>query len=390
MPAEQPPTTDIPPAGGSTVATAPRLFRFDHVGSLLRPAPLLDARASLEAGRIGRDDLREIEDHWIRDAIRRQQNVGLPVVTDGDYRRSAFHIDFIQRLEGIRWDEMRFHKPFAEGPSKGEAPAVFRTLAPVRHVAPITVADWQFTRGEARVPVKMTLPSPTFAHYRGGREAIDRRAYPDLDVFFADLAAAWRAEIAALAAAGCRYVQLDEVHFTFFCDPQMVAELRARGDDEKVLARTYARLINESIAGRPKDMAVGIHLCRGNRRSSWVAEGGYEPVAEELFNTIAADIFLLEYDSARAGGFEPLRHAPKGKRLVLGLVSSKTGELEPLDELLRRIEQAARYADVGDLAIGPQCGFASSTGGNKLDESAQWRKLERCAKVAMRVWGSTG
>lgn len=379
-----------PAEAGSPPAAAPRLFRFDHVGSLLRPAPLLEARTKRQAGRIGPEDLREIEDHWVRDAIRRQQNVGLSVVTDGDYRRSAFHIDFIERLEGIRWDEMRFHKAFAEGPSKGESPAVFRTHAPVRHVAPITVLDWQFTQGEARVPAKVTMPSPTFAHYRGGRAAIDAKVYPDLDVLFADLAAAWRAEIAALAAAGCRYVQLDEVHFTFFCDTRMVAELRARGDDEKALARCYARLINESIAGRPKDMAVGVHLCRGNRRSSWVAEGGYEPVAEELFNSIHADIFLLEYDSDRAGGFEPLRHAPKGKRLVLGLVSSKTGDLETPDELLRRIEQASRFADVGDLAIGPQCGFASSTGGNKLDESAQWRKLELCAKVAMRVWGSTG
>jgi 5-methyltetrahydropteroyltriglutamate--homocysteine methyltransferase len=233
------------------------------------------------------------------------------------------------------------------------------------------------------------MPSPSFAHYRGGRAAVDPGVYPDMDAFFADLAAAYRAEIAALAAAGCRYVQFDEVHFAFFCDPKMVAALRARGDDPHELAQVYTRLINDCIAERPADMAVGIHLCRGNRRSSWVAEGGYEPIAETLFNAIEADVFLLEYDSARAGGFEPLRFAPRGKRLVLGLVTSKSGELEPQDELVRRIEEAARFADIDDLAIGPQCGFASSTGGNRIDEAAQWRKLALCADVARRVWGRT-
>jgi 5-methyltetrahydropteroyltriglutamate--homocysteine methyltransferase len=366
---------------------APRTFRCDHVGSLLRPQALMDARASYAGGKLDAAGLRAVEDREIRTAIARQEEAGLAVVTDGDFRRAAFHIDFLNALDGVRWDEMRFHQVFDGGPSKGESPAVFRTSAPIRHKGSITVADWQFAQGCAKGVAKVTMPSPTFAHYRGGRAAIDERVYPDLDRFFADLAAAYRAEIAALAAAGCRYVQLDEVHFTFFCDPKMVAGLKARGDDPGRLAQTYARLINETIRDRPADMAVGVHLCRGNRRSSWVAEGGYEPVTEVLFNAVDADIFLLEYDSARAGGFEPLRFAPKGKRLVLGLVTSKSGALESADELVARIDEAAHFADIDDLAISPQCGFASSTGGNKIDETAQWRKLALCANAARRVWG---
>ncbi|MDB5569272.1 MAG: 5-methyltetrahydropteroyltriglutamate--homocysteine S-methyltransferase [Hyphomicrobiales bacterium] len=367
----------------------PRTFRVDHVGSLLRPPRLLEARAAHGAGRLDAAGLRAVEDDCIREAILRQQEAGFAVVTDGDFRRSAFHIDFLNALEGVRWDEMKFDHAFEGGPSQGESPAVFRTSAPIRHVAPITVDDWRFAQSCATAAVKVTMPSPSFAHYRGGRAAVDPGVYPDMDAFFADLAAAYRAEIAALAAAGCRYVQFDEVHFAFFCDPKMVAALRARGDDPHELAQVYTRLINDCIAERPADMAVGIHLCRGNRRSSWVAEGGYEPIAETLFNAIEADVFLLEYDSARAGGFEPLRFAPRGKRLVLGLVTSKSGELEPQDELVRRIEEAARFADIDDLAIGPQCGFASSTGGNRIDEAAQWRKLALCADVARRVWGRT-
>ena len=366
---------------------APRTFRCDHVGSLLRPPELLAARAAHAAGRLDRPGLRAVEDACIRAAVAHQQEAGLGVVTDGDFRRSAFHIDFLNAVGGIRWDEMRFHQSFAAGPSQGESPAVFRTFDKIRHAHPITVADWQFTAGCTSALAKITMPSPTFAHYRGGRAAVDSAVYPDLDRFFADLAAAYRAEIAALAAAGCRYVQLDEVHFTFFCDAKMVTALKARGDDPDSLARTYVKLNNDSVTERPADMAIGVHLCRGNRRSSWVAQGGYEPVAERLFNEIDADIFLLEYDTERAGGFEPLRFAPRGKRLVLGLVTSKTGEMEQADDLVRRIEAASRYANLDDLAIGPQCGFASSTGGNKIDEPAQWRKLALCGDVARRVWG---
>lgn len=365
----------------------PTTFRVDHVGSLLRPPDLMQARRAFATGEMDRESLRKVEDEEIHRAIARQQSAGLKVVTDGDFRRSAFHIDFLNALEGVRWDDSSFQQAFVGGPSHGESPAVFRTTDRIRHRADITVDDWRHAQACAAVTAKVTMPSPTFAHYRGGRAAIDLQAYPDLDEFFADLAAAYRAEIAALAAAGCRYVQFDEVHLAFLCDPKLVSALEERGDDPERLAKTYARLINEAVGGRPPGMAFGIHLCRGNRRSSWVAEGGYDPIAELLFNMIDADVFLLEYDSERAGGFEPLRHCPRGKRIVLGLVSSKTDELEPSDALVRRIEDASRHASVDDLGIGPQCGFASSTGGNLITEATQWRKLELCSEVAQRVWG---
>ncbi|MGE3245191.1 MAG: 5-methyltetrahydropteroyltriglutamate--homocysteine S-methyltransferase [Beijerinckiaceae bacterium] len=363
-------------------------FRADHVGSLKRSPALLAARQDFAAGKLEAAALRAIEDAAVRDAVARQEAAGLGVVTDGDQRREAFHIDFLNRIGGISWDDRRFHHAFQSGGSAGESPAVFRTSAKIRHIEPVTVADFAFLAGAAKATPKVTLPSPSFAHYRGGRAAVDSAAYPDMAEFFADLAAAYRAEIAALGNVGCRYVQLDEVHFTFFCDPKMVAALKARGDDPDELAAVYARLINESVAARRPDMSIGVHLCRGNRRSSWVAEGSYDPVAERLFNTIDADIFLLEYDTDRAGGFEPLRFVPKDKHVVLGIVTSKFPELESEDELVRRIEEASRFCPLEQLALSPQCGFASSTEGNKLAADDQWRKLERIVKVAERVWGT--
>ena len=363
-------------------------FRADHVGSLKRSPELLAARAGHATGGLSSEALRALEDRHIREIVRRQEDIGLKIVTDGDQRREAFHIDFLNRIGGVQWDAMRFHQAFQSGGSEGDSPAVFRTLAKIRHVAPICVEDFRFLAAATKATPKVTMPSPSFAHYRGGRAAVDEKVYPDMADFFADLAAAYRAEIAALGAAGCRYVQLDEVHFTFFCDPKMVAALKARGDDPDDLAGTYARLINESVRARPADMSVGVHLCRGNRRSSWVAEGGYEPVAERLFNDIDADIFLLEYDSERAGGFEPLRFVPRGRRVVLGIVTSKFPQLESEDELVRRIEDAARFCPLEQLAISPQCGFASSTEGNNVSMDDQWRKLERVVRVAERVWGS--
>ncbi|MCC2098977.1 MAG: 5-methyltetrahydropteroyltriglutamate--homocysteine S-methyltransferase, partial [Hyphomicrobiales bacterium] len=334
--------------------------------------------------------LRQIEDAHIRAVIRRQEEVGLQVVTDGDLRREAFHIDFLNRIEGIEWEASRFSQAFVSGGGAGDSPAVFRTSGKISLTTPIGIDDFSFLSSNTKVNGKVTLPSPSFAHYRGGRAAVDAGAYPDMAEFFADLAAAYRIEIAALGAAGCRYLQFDEVHFTFFCDPKMVAALKARGDDPDELAATYARLINESIAARPAGMSVGVHLCRGNRRSSWVAEGGYEPVAERLFNTINADIFLLEYDSERAGGFEPLRFVPQDRHVVLGLVTSKFPELENAEDLLRRIDAAAKHIPLAQLALGPQCGFASSTQGNRVSEDDQWRKLERVVEVAQRVWGTAG
>ncbi len=362
-------------------------LRADHIGSILRPQWLIEAREARAAGALTPAQLRVIEDSCIRDVVARQEAAGLHAITDGDYRRGAFHIDFLTQLAGIEYRARGFEK--FQGPVQdGYAPAVFETVGAIAHTHDITVEDFAFLRdATTRVP-KVTLPSPTFAHCRGGRDAIDLAAYPDLDRFFFDLAAAYRAEIASLARAGCRYVQLDEVHYTFFCDPKLAGGLRARGDDPQRLAVTYAKLINDSIAGCPEDMIIGVHLCRGNHRSSWVADGGYEPVAEVLFNEIKADRFLLEYDSSRAGGFEPLRFLPKGKFAVLGLVTTKTGEIETADLLRRRIDEAARYVTPDQLAISPQCGFASSVPGNLITPESQWAKLELCVKVATAMWGS--
>lgn len=365
-------------------------FRADHVGSLLRPDRLLEAREAHAAGTVSADELRAVEDDCIRDAVRRQEDLGLHAVTDGDYRREAFHIDFLTRLDGIKWRPARFAHGFQEGAGEGHSPAVFAVTGKVAHVEPITVEDFRFLRSATTRTAKVAMPSPSFAHCRGGRAAIDADAYPELRPFFDDLARAYRAEIAALAEAGCRYVQLDEVHYTFLCDPEMVAGFKARGDDPDDLAVTYAKLINDSIAGRPDDMAVSVHLCRGNHRSAWVAQGGYEPVAELLFNTIEADRFLLEYDTDRAGGFEPLRFVPKGKTVVLGLVTTKTDDMETADGLKRRIDEASRYVPLDQLALGPQCGFASSVPGNKISAASQDAKLALIVKVAEEIWGSAG
>jgi 5-methyltetrahydropteroyltriglutamate--homocysteine methyltransferase len=276
-----------------------------------------------------------------------------------------------------------------QGLEKDNSPLVFEVTGKIRHVRNIAVEDFQFLNGLTERSAKVALPAPSFVHARGGRDAIDKTAYPDLAEFYDDLAAAFRAEINVLGEAGCRYVQLDEVHYTFFCDPKLIAMFTSRGDDPHDLALKYARLINDSFRGRHKDMVAGVHLCRGNRRSAWVASGGYEPVAEILFNEIDADRFLLEFDDERSGGFEPLRLVPKGKMVVLGLVSSKTSAMETKDQLKRRIEEASHYCPIEQLALSPQCGFASSVAGNIITEDAQWAKLELISRVAEEVWGTS-
>jgi 5-methyltetrahydropteroyltriglutamate--homocysteine methyltransferase len=373
----------------AAIMTAKPTLRADQVGSLLRPQRLKDARDRHERDQLSAGALRAIEDDSIRDVVHRQEAAGLHAISDGDFRRSAFHVDFLTRIDGIEWRKRPFVKMF-EGLEKDNSPLVFEVTGKIRHVRDIAVADFKFTQGATAALAKVALPAPSFVHARGGREAIDRTAYPDLDDFYSDLAAAFRAEISALADAGCRYVQLDEVHYTFFCDPKLVEMFTARGDDPRALALAYAKLINESFRDRPADMIAGVHLCRGNRRSAWVASGGYEPVAEMLFNEIKVDRFLLEFDDARSGGFEPLRFVPKGKIVVLGLVSSKTSTMETADQLKRRIEEAARYVPIEQLALSPQCGFASSVAGNIITEAAQWAKLELIARVAENIWGTAG
>ena len=360
-------------------------FRADHVGSLLRPAELRAARADLAAGKIARGRLRDIEDRCIAAAIATQESLGLRAATDGEYRRAYWHYDFLAGLDGVELYEPEEKVQFHGATLKH----LLRVTGPIAWNKPVFLDDFRFTQSHVTTAVpKQTIPSPSVLHFRGGRRAIDAHTYPDLDGFFADLGRAYRGAVQSFAAAGCRYLQLDEVNIAYLCDPEQIEGLRARGEHVEGLLDTYADLINTAIGGRPADMTVSIHLCRGNFRSTWIASGGYEPVAEALFNRIDADAYFMEYDSDRAGGFEPLRFVPRGKKMVvLGLVTSKTGELEIKDDLKRRIDAAAKYLPLDQLALSPQCGFASTEEGNMLTEAQQWAKLRLCVDVAREVWG---
>ena len=363
-------------------------FRADHVGSFLRPQALLDARDRHKRGEIPAAALREVEDAAIRDIVRYQEELGLEGITDGEFRRTYFHIDFLEQLAGVETKggiSVAFHS--AAG-NVDFAPPVMHVTAPVRHVKPIQVADFKFLQSVTRHTPKVTIPSPTMLHFRGGREAISRTAYPDMELFFADVAAAYRAEIRALADAGCRYLQLDDTNLAYLCDEKMREGARKRGDDPNELPRRYARLINAAIADRPADMTVCVHLCRGNFKSAWVAEGGYEPVAEVLFNELAVDGYFLEYDDARSGDFAPLRFVPKGKTVVLGLVTTKLDTLETTDGLKRKIDEAAKVIPLDQLCLSPQCGFSSTVHGNAIAREAQAAKLRLVVDVARAVWGT--
>ena len=367
-------------------ATPP--FRADHVGSFLRPPELLAAREQFRTGKLSREGLRDAENTAIRDVVRMQEESGLQGITDGEYRRTYFHIDFLEQLSGVETKggiAVSFHS--AHG-NVDFAPPVLRVTGPVRHVKPIQVDDFNFLKSVTRRTAKVTIPSPTMLHFRGGRDAISREAYPDLEAFYADVAAAYAAEIAALGAAGCRYLQLDDTNLAYLCDPKLREGARQRGDDPNLLPRRYAQLINAAIAGRPAGMTVCVHLCRGNFKSAWVAEGGYEPVAEVLFNELAVDGYFLEYDDARSGDFAPLRHVPRGKVVVLGLVTTKLGELESKDDLKRRIAAAANVVPLEQLSLSPQCGFSSTVHGNTIARDAQAAKLRLVVETAREVWGS--
>ena len=363
-------------------------YRADHVGSFLRPVELLDARERAQKGDITRSRLREVEDAAIRDIVRFQEDLGLEGITDGEFRRTYFHIDFLEQLSGVQTKggiSMSFHS--AAG-NVDFAPPVMRVTAPMRHVKPIQVDDFKFLRSVTKRTPKVTIPSPTMLHFRGGREAISREAYPDLEQFFADVATAYRAEIRALAAAGCTYLQLDDTNLAYLCDARMREGAKARGDDPDELPRRYARLINAAIADRPPGMTFCVHLCRGNFKSAWVAEGGYEPVAEVLFNELKVDGYFLEYDDARSGDFSPLRFVPPGKTVVLGLVTTKLGELESKDSLKRKIDQAAQVLPLDQLCLSPQCGFSSTVHGNEIAREAQAAKLRLIIETAEEVWGA--
>lgn len=364
-------------------------FRADHVGSLLRPPQLLAARKEAAEGRIDRSALRAIEDEAIRDVARKQEEVGLDSITDGEFRRTWFHVDFLERVEGIeaRYSGGAVHFRKASGEQLETTPPKLIVTGKVRHAAPINGPDFDFLKGVTSRAPKITIPSPSMAHFRAGRAGISEDAYPRMEDFFADLAAAYRAEIADLAARGCRYIQFDDTNLAYLCDEKFREGARAMGEDPEKLPHTYAQLINDCLRGAPDDMVFAIHLCRGNFRSAFVAEGGYDPVAEALFGGIDVNAFFLEYDDERSGGFEPLRFVPKGKHVILGVVSSKTPQLEAKDSLKRRIESAAKVVPLDQLGISPQCGFSSTEHGNDINEAQQWDKLRLVVDTAREVWG---
>jgi 5-methyltetrahydropteroyltriglutamate--homocysteine methyltransferase len=364
-------------------------FRADHVGSLLRPPRLLQAREDHRAGRIDDDELRGIEDEAIRDVVRRQEEVGLRSATDGEFRRASWHMDFIYQLGGVTRaaESMKVQFRNAEGTLEF-TPAALHVDAPVALEEPIFAADFQFVQTcVQRATPKLTIPSPSMVHYRGGRASIDEDVYPDLDAFWGDLTSAYAAEVRALGDLGCTYLQFDDTSLAYLNDPKQREMIATLGGDAEHQHELYIRHINEALEGRPDEMAVTTHMCRGNFRSSWVAEGGYDFVAEALFGELGVDGFFMEWDDERSGGFEPLRFVPKGKTVVLGLVTTKRGALESKDELKRRIEEASKYVDVDQLCLSPQCGFSSTVDGNAITEDEQWDKLRLVVETAAEVWG---
>ncbi len=365
-------------------------FRADHVGSLLRPARLLAARGEHAAGRLTDDGLRTVEDEEIRKIVAMQRDAGLQSATDGEFRRGSWHMDFIYQLGGVEKTAGDIQVKFRNADGTLDfRPAAIAINAPIRLEHPIFADHFRFLQGVASrtVTPKLTIPSPNMVHYRGGRAAIDPTVYPDLEPFWADLAAAYADEIRTLAGLGCEYLQLDDTTLAYLNDPEQRAALAARGDDADHLHETYVRNINAALAGRPDGLTVTTHMCRGNFRSSWAAEGGYDYVAEVLFGGLEVDGFFLEYDDARSGGFEPLRFVPPGKMVVLGLVTTKRGALENKDDLVRRIEQAARFVPIEQLCLSPQCGFSSTVEGNVLSHDDQVAKLELIVETAAEVWG---
>ena len=365
-------------------------FRADHVGSLLRPAGLLAAREEFAAGRIDAARLREIEDEAIAAAVAMQAEVGLQSATDGEFRRASWHMDFIYQIGGISKAPgnlaVRFHNP---GGDIEFTPAALHVGSKIRLDKTIFAEDFAYLQSVADPPVtpKLTIPSPNMVHYRGGPAAIDPAVYPDTEEFWADLAAAYADEVTRLGQMGCTYLQFDDTSLAYLNDPAQRAEIAARGEDADHLHLRYINQVNASLATKPGGMAITTHLCRGNFRSSWAASGGYDFVAEALFSNLNVDGFFLEYDDERSGTFEPLRFVPPGKTIVLGLVTTKTGQPENPDDLKRRIDQAARYIPLGQLALSGQCGFSSTVEGNALTHDQQRAKLELIVNVAHDVWG---
>ena len=366
-------------------------FRADHVGSLLRPSELLRARAEHQAGRLAAEQLRRVEDTAIRDAARMQREIGLHGVTDGEFRRGSWHMDFLYQIGGVAKTDSTLRIQFKNEAGPVEAAlGAFRIGRQLSLDKTIFAEDFAYLKSVAPVGSvpKLTIPSPSMLHYRGGRAVIDQTAYPEMDAFWHDLAAVYRKEIVGLAALGCTYLQLDDTSLAYLNDPAQRAYVTSIGGDGDKQHLTNIRLINQALADKPAGMTVCTHMCRGNFRSSWVAEGGYDHVAEALFGELAVDGFFLEYDDARSGGFEPLRFVPRGKkRVVLGLVTSKRPVLESKDELKRRVDEAAKYVPLDQLCLSPQCGFSSTVDGNALTIDEEKTKLRLVVDTAREVWG---
>ncbi len=370
-----------------TVRTTPP-FRADHVGSFLRPKFLLEAREKKAKGEISAEELRKVEDRAITDIVKFQEDVGLQSITDGEFRRTYFHVDFLAQIGGVKTDI-----PFIVKKPDGTeelSPPVMKVVDKVRHIKDIQLADFQYLKSQvsAGKTPKVTIPSPTMLHFRGGRAGISKEHYPELEPdFYDDVAKAYGDELRSLAAAGCTYVQMDDTNLAYLCDEHMREAARARGDDPNELPHRYAKFINKVVAQKPAGMTLAMHLCRGNFKSTHAASGNYEPVAEALLSEMNLDAYFLEYDDDRSGDFRPLRFVPKGKIVVLGLVTTKFGELESKDVLKRRIDEAAKYVPIDQLALSPQCGFSSTVHGNDIAVEAQRTKLRLVIETAQEVWG---
>lgn len=362
-------------------------FRADAVGSLLRSEILKKARCQYQSNDIDADALRNVENDEIRRIVAKQEQLGLKAVTDGEFRRAWWHFDFLEHLNGVEGFEGDQGIQFQGRVTKARGIRVTDKLG--FDAGHPMLDDYRFLHETvSRAVPKMTIPSPSVLHFRGGRRNIDSSVYPSLDSFFADLADTYRDAVQAFYAAGCRYLQLDDTVWAYLCSEKELSGARERGDEPEQLQRIYAEVLNHALAGRPDDLYVGLHVCRGNFRSTWISEGGYEPVAKTLFGEVDVDAYFLEYDTARAGGFEPLRYLPEGsKQAVLGLITSKSGELESAGEIKQRIEEASQIVALDQLCLSPQCGFASTEEGNLLSEEEQWAKLGHVVEVARNVWG---
>ncbi|ELY2808712.1 cobalamin-independent methionine synthase II family protein [Cronobacter sakazakii] len=360
-------------------------FRADIVGSFLRPDAIKQARQQFAAGEIDAAQLRKIEDDAIRHAVEQQCACGLHVVTDGEFRRAWWHLDFFGALQGVELVEVNQGIQFNGIQTKAQSVRVTGKVAFGDHPM---LEDFRFLKSvSGNAEPKMTIPSPSVLHFRGGAAAIDRNVYPDLKDYFDDLATTWRDAIRAFYDAGCRYLQLDDTVWAYLCSDDQRRQIRERGDDPDELARIYARVLNQALEGKPEDLTIGLHVCRGNFRSSWIAEGGYEPVAEVLFGTVNVDAFFLEYDNDRSGDFAPLRFIRPGKQqVVLGLITTKNGELENPELIKARLEEAAKYVDISQICLSPQCGFASTEEGNSITPAEQWEKVRLVTSVASEVW----